>query len=432
MYTVTGNSVACTTDDTLLVKMGDCLPKSTTTVTTTYDVNISMLGGFKIEVNGTCLTDDMNRSHKLWGVLCYLITHRDRSIPSSELIDQFWPGDSDSSSPVSALKTLLHRARAMLEPLFDPSFNPIVSRRGSYMWNPDSICCLDIDQFQVYCNQARKPGASVEMRLQLYEKAFALYKGDLVPKLASLLWAITLQTHYHAMYVNMVKSYTSLLEELNQYDLMYDILQAAIRIEPLDEQLYILLIRALLGMGRDRDALSMYEATTDLLYRNLNVRPSAELRALYNERIMKLTCNAEADLASVQSDLLEVASRPGAFVCDYGFFKEAYRLEARRVMRSGVSVHIALLTISFPDLATPSPQSLEEIINQMETLLVVSLRKGDVVSLYSKTQFVVLLHASNFENSVIIMERIIATFYQKHRKSFLKLSYKVRELEFED
>lgn len=94
-------------------------------------VSVSMLGGFGIEVNGNLLTDEINRSQKPWNVLCYLIMHRDRNVSQSELIELFWP-EENSSNPVNALKTLLYRVRAMLEPLFPSETPPILSQRGSY------------------------------------------------------------------------------------------------------------------------------------------------------------------------------------------------------------------------------------------------------------------------------------------------------------
>lgn len=98
-------------------------------------------------------------------------------------------------------------------------------------------------------------------------------------------------------------------------------------LDGLDEGLHTLIVRSLLRQGRDTAALAHYEKATDLLYRNLGVRPSEELRALYIE-IMSTEKTLETDLGVIMGDLKEPASRPGAFVCEYGFFKEAYRLEA--------------------------------------------------------------------------------------------------------
>ena len=158
------------------------------------------------------------------------------------------------------------------------------------------------------------------------------------------------------------------------------------------------------------------------------MRPSQELRELYNE-IMSVEKSLETDLETIQDDLREAAARPGAFVCEYGFFREAYRLEARRAARSGTSVHIALITVSLPDGGMPPLSVLAATMDQLQEVLTGSLRRGDVVSKYSGAQFVVMLPAANFENSTMVMERVVSSFYRQHRRNFLKLSYKIRALD---
>ena len=116
------------------------------------------------------------------------------------------------------------------------------------------------------------------------------------------------------------------------------------------------------------------------------MRPSQDLRELYNE-IMSVEKSLETDLETIQDDLREAAARPGAFVCEYGFFREAYRLEARRAARSGTSVHIALITVSLPDGGVPPLSVLATTMDQLQEVLTGSLRRGDVVSKYSGAQF---------------------------------------------
>ena len=76
--------------------------KRTAEPTVIKTVSVSLLGGFALELDGTALTDDINRSLKLWSVLAYLILHRDRPVPQTEFIETFWP-DDNSSNPVNAL-----------------------------------------------------------------------------------------------------------------------------------------------------------------------------------------------------------------------------------------------------------------------------------------------------------------------------------------
>lgn len=390
-------------------------------------VSVSLLGGFSLEADGATLTDDINRSLKLWSVLAYLVLHRDRPVPQAEFIELFWP-DDNSSNPVNALKTLLYRIRAMLEPLFGPEVQPILAHRGAYAWNPKVECSLDTDVFESLCHQASDESLPSDNRLELYRKAAALYRGDLLPKLNHQMWLVPLSVHYHTLYIDAVKAFAVLLEERQLFEEMQAVCSRASDLDNLDEGLHTLIVRALLRQGKDAAALEHYEQATDLLYRNLGVRPSEDLRALYLE-IMSTEKNLETDLGVIMGDLKEAAARPGAFVCEYGFFKEAYRLEARRALRSGCSVHLCLITVSLPDGGVPALKVLSTTMDQLQDVLVRSLRRGDVVSKFSGAQFVVMLPAANFEDSNMVMDRVTSAFYQQHRRNFLKLTVRVRELE---
>ncbi|MCI2106466.1 MAG: hypothetical protein LKK00_07075 [Intestinimonas sp.] len=390
-------------------------------------VRVTFLGKFSLEANGTTLDDSLNRSLKLWSVLAYLILHQDRLVPQSEFIELFWP-EENSSNPVNALKTLLYRIRVMLAPLFGPASHPILAHRGAYGWNPALPCVLDIDQFERLCHAAAAQGLAPDRRIMLYRQALSLYAGDLLPKLSGYMWITTLSARYHAIYLAAVKSLAGLLDDAQYYNEMHDICSRASDLDPLDEDLHALVIRALIHMGRDSAALSRYENATDLLYRNLGVRPSEALRSLYTE-LMSTEKSLETDLGVIMGDLREAARPKGAFVCEYGFFKEAYRLEARRAVRSGNSVHICLITVSLPDGDIPPLDVLSITMDQLLAALTGSLRQGDVVSRYSGAQYVVMLPGASYEDSNMVMDRAMDAFYRQHRRSFLKLNVRIRELD---
>ncbi len=401
--------------------------KKEITVTPVKTISVTLLGGFSIELDGVLLTDEANRSQKLWSVLAYLIVHRNRSIPQSEFIDVFWP-ENDSDNPANALKTLLYRIRAMLEPLFGTEIQPILSQRGAYAWNRAIACKVDVDRFEALIAQGEVKSRPKDERAEYYAQAIALYRDDLLPKLTDQIWLVTLSTHYHAGYIKAVKELSALLCNTGEYQRIVEMCSRASQLDPLDEELHILLVRSYLRLGNNAAALSQYEQATELLYRNLGVRPSNELRQVYTE-IMAVEQCLETDLEVIQKELKETARRPGAFICEYGFFREVYRLEVRRARRSGTSIHIGLITISLPDGGLPSPKVLGTTMDQLSEVLTTCLRRGDVVSKYSAAQYVVLLPSANFEDSNMVMERIVSAFYRQHRRNFLKLSGKIRELE---
>ena len=110
-----------------LRKVGDFPLKNKTASPDTSPLSIRLFGGFSMEREGQVLTDDINRSQKLWSVLAYLVIHRDRDIPQTEFIEQFWQ-EENSANPASALKTLLYRIRAMIEPLFGEEVEAVIKR----------------------------------------------------------------------------------------------------------------------------------------------------------------------------------------------------------------------------------------------------------------------------------------------------------------
>ena len=78
-------------------------------------MNISVLGKFSIEYNGKTVSDDINRSKKMWNLLAFIVMNHNSAITQSRFIDSLW--SDDNNNPVNALKTQLFRTREMLKPL---------------------------------------------------------------------------------------------------------------------------------------------------------------------------------------------------------------------------------------------------------------------------------------------------------------------------
>ena len=80
------------------------------------NLKIKMLGEFSISYNDNTLNDSTSRFKKVWSLLEYLITFREKEISQNELIEVLWE-DENLSSPTNNLKTLVHRARNVLDSL---------------------------------------------------------------------------------------------------------------------------------------------------------------------------------------------------------------------------------------------------------------------------------------------------------------------------
>ena len=69
-------------------------------------LEIRMLSEFSIRSGSLEISDNDNRSRKVWLLLAYMIYYRDRAISQTELLDLLWGEEANSSNPVNALKTM--------------------------------------------------------------------------------------------------------------------------------------------------------------------------------------------------------------------------------------------------------------------------------------------------------------------------------------
>jgi len=134
-----------------------------------------------------------------------------------------------------------------------------------------------------------------------------------------------------------------------------------------------------------------------------------------------------ADL--LREQLQERDPVPGPLFCDFSVFRQFYQAEARSVSRRGDAVHVAMLSVVPADGKELSENSLEKIMIYLREHLRGSLRRGDVVSRCSASQYAVLLLQANFENSIKVCSRIERTYMQAYPRSGVHLQSVVLPVE---
>ena len=388
-------------------------------------MKISVLGKFSIEYNGHIISDDLNRSKKMWNLLAFIVINHKSAITQSRFIDALW--SNDNSNPVNALKAQLFRTREMLKPLGLEEDGCILSSRGAYSWNPEYEIVLDAEVFEELVRDAETSSLSTQDKINKYLEALQLYEGDFIPKLAGEVWTIPISARYHSIYLDAVKKLCSLLDNENDCETIIKVILKAIEIDNLDETLHCILITAYIRCDRYKDALDHYDSATGILYRNLGVNPSEELRALYSQ-IMDTQKALETDLVIIQEHLMENSLDNGAFFCEYGYFVKTYQLTKRRLERLGLSTYLCLVTLQSDKGKTPELSKLDAYMAKLMEILKLSLRNGDVVSKYSGAQYILMLPCVNFENAEMVMNRILSKYKKRFRTDKVILSYKIKEI----
>lgn len=391
-------------------------------------IQIQMFGGFKITIGDKVLSDSDNHSQQMWNLLEYLIAYRNETISTQSLVESLWPDDK-SNNPANALKNLVYRIRTMFTSSGITYGRELIRySHSTYSWNNQFACQVDTEQFENLCKQAGNEQLPAQSRIALYLRAFSIYQGDFLPNSSYRAWAMPFFHAFRSLYFKSIYEAIELLLVCKQYKDLEIICKQAVMIDPFEERAHQYLIFALVKQEKQSQALEHYNQLTDLFYRELGVSVSQEVRDLYRE-IVKTQNNIETDLSVIKEDLCEHEKVNGAFFCEYEVFKCMYRVEARTASRSGQSVFIALLTITDQDNQVPETSHLSKAMDQLLQSAYQSLRKGDIVSRFSATQYVLMLPTLTYENCQRVIARIAKRFKLDFRSKDIKLHTTLQPLE---
>ena len=181
---------------------------------------------------------------------------------------------------------------------------------------------------------------------------------------------------------------------------------------------------SLMKMGQRKEAAELYEKMSRIFLEDFGVLPSQEIRNVYYEAI-RCSNETAVPMEVVQEQLKEPEVLRGALVCEYDFFKVLYYSTARLIERTGAAVHICMMNVEGEGGEALSRRSLTTAMDNLQEQVRLNLRRGDVVSRCSGSQFLIMLHLANYENSCMVCERIMKAFYRKYPHTPAKLPYTV-------
>jgi len=394
-----------------------------------YPLVIKMLGEFSISYKSNTVIARSNRSSKLWTLLEYLMAYRGKSVSQDELIDVLWPEDSEVDSPSNTLKTILYRVRSMLNDLNYVDGKQIITySRGAYTLNPAIPVEVDVDLFEKSCKSAGEQGITAEEKISLLRQALTLYKGDFLPNSSNETWCVPIQAYYRSLYTNAVLETVAILSEQGRWGEILAVSEHAVNIDPYVEQFHQSLIQALVRTEQYQAAASHYHNVTNMFYTQLGVSPSEELTELY--KLIRQEHNSEElDLSVIKRGLTEQGRINGAYLCEYAFFKDLYQLESRTLARNGQSVFVSLLSIVGLNDSEPTQKVLNNSMSMLNDAISSTLRRGDIYTRYSVSQFLLMISTVSLETGTSVMERIVKKFKSSHPKATVRVNYKLQPLD---
>ena len=385
--------------------------RSTEEESTQEQLRIYTLGRFQVRFGGQTLFAESRGSQKTGQLFMYLITQRDKLAAPEAILEALWP-DQEYSNPKNAVKIMVHRLRKKLVEQGVPQAKSVFScKYGFYGFNHDSAHWLDAEAFENLCQKAHDLTEGDPLRAaELYRQALALYRGDYLPECLYCDWVLPLRHYYRRLFVRSVSELLAIQKKHQLYSQLLKDCEKALYIDPFDEDLHLRYIEALLEEGKTNRARAHYTHITALLYHELGAKPSPEMRRIYRTILKKQNEHPGLNFSDFQQKLQERDETWGPLICEPDEFVLFCRLEKRKAERNGTPVHLGFLTLTGPDFQPPASAQLQVSMEQLNQVLLSGLRRGDVITPWNESQFMLLLPGLSLDQAEKVLQRVNAMF----------------------
>jgi DNA-binding SARP family transcriptional activator len=391
-------------------------------------IEIKMLGEFSLSINGNKTANLKGRTKRVWMLIEYLIANRKKDVSLDMLIKILWEED-ECSNPLNALKNLVYRARELLKEIAnDENAEFITFMRNTYSWNNKYDCVIDTEQLEECWNSINDPLNSEEERIHSCERALTLYQGDFLPKSTYSTWVVSLGAYYSTLYNECVVSGCELLMGNFKFDKVIHICETALIYSPFEESIHKLLMNAYISTNQRSKAMSHYSDTVKLFHKELGVQVSDSMNSIYRQ-LIHTGKHSGMDIGKIKKDLREPMGSKGAYFCDYEVFKSFYQIQARMMIRTGISLFIVLFSLCDLNGEPVKQEAAQQAGSRLRDAILFSLRRGDTVTSYNTNQYIVLLHVSDYESVEKIANRILKKFRMLYGSSNIKLVTRINALD---
>lgn len=395
------------------------------------ELRVNMLGRFSITYRDQPITFKRNSATKAVKLLQILLhsslteNQGNGGISRAQLLDDLF-GREELANVGNNLRVTVFRLRKMLIEAGLPEYDYIVKEKGVFYWRSPMKTDLDVVRFVEMIREGEQAEEKAK-KMELWEQACRLYKGELLPMQSGEDWVIMNSVHYKEKYSKALRSLCEYKKEQQEYDTILELTDTAMEIYPFDEWQSVK-IDALMGMNRYKEAYQLYDATSRMFFEELGITPSERMMNQFQEMSERMGRTYHA-AGEIKEDLKEPEYEDGAFYCSLPSFRDNYRLVRRLIERNGQSAFLMVCSLTDGNgHPMENREKLDVMSMELHRAVKGSLRRGDSFSKYSPSQFLILLVGVNQENCDMIFRRIAGRFTDRHGSWNRYLEYYVSSI----
>ena len=373
-----------------------------------------MLAGFSITVGDEKLDLGSNSKANFLKLTEIVLLRGMGGVSKRDLIDGIF-GHKSLLDENNSLNNLLHQARTQLKKAGMPGRKIIDGKRGVYAPenNPDYEYILDVQEFEDVCLKAKSEKKD-DKKLYYYQKAFGIYGGELLPEFATDYWVILESVRLKRLYDDVVDFLGKHYKEAEDFEALFDLYDKANKIYP-DNGWQIEMIDALILRKEYKTAYELYTKCAHYYQDELEVPIPDALRSCY-ERLSDNVRVVTDDIRQIQANIIrkdeklksEMGTRKnGAYLWPYTSYIDVYHVLRRNLERRGSSIFMMLCTlVDYEGKPIQNQEKLNARAEILQQSLSEGLRKGDVYTKYSSSQYLILLIGTKREDCAIISQRL--------------------------
>src|SRR6266480_358896 len=245
-------------------------------------LRLQLLGKFSARRNERIL--DGFEARKIQELFCYLLLHRDHSLPRETLASILWPETTTTQSKKN-LRQALWQLQSALGSQNEPANNRILLVEPDWVQlNSEANLWLDVAIFEQVFHLVQKiPDQELDnSKAQLLEDTVYLYQGPLLEGWYQD-WCLLERERLQSMYLTMLDKLMSYCEVHHDYEtgLLY-----GMRIMCYDrarERTHRRMMRLYYLLGDRAEALRQYERCAAALEEELGIHPSKNTTAIYRQ-----------------------------------------------------------------------------------------------------------------------------------------------------
>ena len=370
------------------------------------ELNIKMFGGFTLSCENREVALGRGANAKFAQLLQLVWLQGEKGITKDQLIKSLYDRE-ELINQNNSFNNLIYQMRRQMTRAGLPEMDYIVKDDRIYRTDPNTSCVIDVHEFRNWVEKAELVEKRSE-KLDAYEKAFELYKGELLPDICAELWVAIENAYYKELYKRTVQWLGNYYQDGKRYNEMYRIYERASEIYPFDEW-QVKQIEALIHQGNYKDAFELYDKTVRLYSDEIGLPPSEDMLKCY-EMMSHQVREIPGEISEIKRELRDESGQPEgirAYYCSYLSFCDAYRLLSRNMERSGQSMYLMLCTlVDYKGEMIQNQEKLKQRSQALHDAIGFTLRKGDAFTRYSTSQYLILLVGTNKENCDIIYKRI--------------------------